>query len=82
MGILVLRNFWFEVVQYAVYILNRSLVIILGDVISDEKWSNYKFLVVYIRVFGCIGFVLVFYEKKIKFDDKSVKCVLMGVSKD
>lgn len=35
----VLRKFWFEVVMYVVYILNRSLVVVVEAVILEEKWS-------------------------------------------
>jgi len=82
MEISVPRKFWPEAAQYAVYILNKSPATTLGDVTPDEKWSNHKPSVAHIRAFGCIAFALVFYEKKTKLDEKSVKCVLMGVSKE
>ena len=34
------------------------------------------------RVFGCIGHVHVPDSKRIKLDDKSMKCTLLGVSEE
>ena len=82
MGMSVPRKLWPEAAQYAVYILNRSPATALGDVTPEERWSNHKPSVAHIRTFGCIAFALVSYEKRTKLDEKSVKCVLMGVSKE
>lgn len=82
LGMSVPRKFWPEAVQYAVHILNRSPSVALGDVTPKEKWSNHKPSVEHIRVFGCVSYALVPYEKRIKLDEKGVKCVMLGVSKE
>lgn len=82
MGMSVPRKFWLEAVQYAVHILNRSLSAALGDVTPEEKWSNRKPSIEHIRIFGCVSFALVPYEKRIKLDEKSTRCVQFGVSKE
>ncbi|XP_027912899.1 uncharacterized protein LOC114172930, partial [Vigna unguiculata] len=41
-----------------------------------------KPFVSYFKTFGCIGFVHVPDKKRSKLDDKSVKCVLLGVSEE
>lgn len=47
-----------------------------------EKWSKYKLSVEHLCVFGCIAYVLIPYEKRVKLDEKSVKCVMFGVSSE
>lgn len=54
----------------------------MAEVTPEEKWSNHKPSIAHLRTFGCIGFVMIPYEKRIKLDEKSVKCVLMGVGKE
>lgn len=74
--------FWPEAVQYAVHILNRSPTSILGDVTPAEKWSEHKPSLEHLRVFGCVAFALIPYERRVKLDEKSIKCVMFGVSKE
>lgn len=62
-GMKVPLRFWTEGTQYAVHILNRSPTVILGDVMPTEKWSNHKPSVDHLRIFGCIAFALIPYEK-------------------
>lgn len=76
------RKYWPEAAQYAVHILNRCPSKAIGDVTPEERWSNHKPSVAHLRTFGCIAFALVPYEKRIKLDEKSTKCVLFGVSKE
>ncbi|CAA7016056.1 unnamed protein product [Microthlaspi erraticum] len=76
------RRFWAEAVQYAVHILNRSPSAALGEITPEEKWSQHKPSVEYLKIFGCVAFALVPYERRIKLDEKSVKCVMFGLSKE
>lgn len=39
-----------------------------------------KSIVEYFRVFGCLAHVQVPDQKRMKLDDKSIRCVLLGVS--
>ncbi|CAA7040776.1 unnamed protein product [Microthlaspi erraticum] len=45
-------------------------------------WSKQKPSVEHLRIFGCVAFALVPYERRIKLDEKSIKCVMFGVSKE
>lgn len=47
-----------------------------------EAWSGVKPNVDYFWVFGCIGHVHVPDSKRKKLDDKSCKCVLLGMSEE
>lgn len=76
LGMSVPRRFWPEVVQYVVHILNRSPVAVLGDVTPEEKWRKHKPSVEHLRIFGFVAFALVPYERRIKLDEKSTKCVI------
>ncbi|CAA7027704.1 unnamed protein product [Microthlaspi erraticum] len=82
LGMSVPRRFWPEAVQYAVHVLNRSPSAALGDVTPDERWSNHKPSVEHVRVFGCVAYALVPYERRVKLDEKSIQCVFVGVSKE
>lgn len=81
-GMKVPLKFWPEATQYAVHILNRSPTAVLGDVTPIEKWSSHKPSVNHLRVFGCVAFAMIPYEKRTKLDEKSVTCVMFGVSKE
>ncbi|RVW45415.1 Retrovirus-related Pol polyprotein from transposon TNT 1-94 [Vitis vinifera] len=48
----------------------------------EEAWSGSKPSVDHFRVFGCISHVHIPDSKRTKLDDKSVKCVLLGVSEE
>lgn len=76
------RSFWPEAVQYDVHILNRSPSAALENITPEEKWSQHKPSVEHLRIFGCVAFALVPYERRIKLDEKSVKCVMFGLSKE
>jgi len=82
MEMFVPRKFWPEAVQYAVYILNRSPSKALKEITPEEKWSNWKPSVEHLRIFGCLAYALVPYQRRIKLDEKSIKCVMFGVSKE
>lgn len=47
-----------------------------------EAWSGSKPSVEHFRVFGCLAHVHVPDNKRIKLDDKSMKCILLGVNKE
>lgn len=48
----------------------------------EEDWSGSKPSVEHFRVFGCLAYVHVPDSKRIKLDDKSMKCILLGVSEE
>ena len=46
----------------------------------QEAWSGRKPAVDHFRIFGCIAYAHVPDEKRKKLEDKSLKCVFLGVS--
>lgn len=76
------RLFWPEAVNWVVHILNRSRTLAVKNITPEEAWCRIKPSVSYFRIFGCIGYVHVPYQKKNKLDDKSIKCVVLGVSEE
>lgn len=45
----------------------------------EEAWSDVKLVVKYFRVFRCIDIVHIPDQKRSKLDDKSKKCIFLGV---
>ncbi|KAG7544127.1 GAG-pre-integrase domain [Arabidopsis thaliana x Arabidopsis arenosa] len=76
------QRFWPEAVIWAVHVLNRSPTSVLKEKTPEEMWSGVKPTVDYFRVFGCLAHVHVPDQKRKKLDDKSIMCVLIGVSKE
>ncbi|TQE03722.1 hypothetical protein C1H46_010696 [Malus baccata] len=76
------KTFWPEAVNWAVYVLNRSPTLAVKGKTPEKAWSGHKPSVDHFRVFGCISHVHIPDSKRVKLDDKSLKCVLMGVSEE
>ncbi|KAL3609016.1 hypothetical protein D5086_000036 [Populus alba] len=71
-----------EAVNWDVYVLNRCPTLAVKDVTPKEAWSEMKPSVDHFKVFGCIAHVHVPEERRTKLDNKSITCVLLGVSKE
>lgn len=67
-------------VNWTVHILNHSPTLAVRNKTPEEAWSGVKPSVGYFCVFGCIGNVHVPDAKRTKLDNKSLPCVLLGVS--
>lgn len=76
------KRFWPDATTWAVHVLNRSPTSILKEKTPEEMWSGVKPTVDYFRVFGCLTHVHVPDQGRKKLDDKSITCVLIGVSKE
>ncbi|CAL9019232.1 unnamed protein product [Prunus brigantina] len=76
------KAFWPEAVRWCVHVLNRCPTLVVQNRTPEEAWSGIKPTVEYFRVFGCLAHVHVPDQKRIKLDDKSIQCVLLGVSDD
>ena len=76
------RELWPEAVNWTIYLLNRSPTIALKDKTPEEAWKNETPSVEHLRIFGCIGYVHNVDQKRKKLDDKSIKCVHLGMSKE
>jgi hypothetical protein len=76
------KSFWAEAVNWANYVLNRSPAAAINDVTPEEAWSTIKPSVKHFRVFGCIAYAHVPDAQRKKLDNKSVKCIFLGVSEE
>lgn len=76
------KEFWPEAVNWYVYVQNRSPTIVVKDITPEEAWSGIKPSVHFFRVFGCIGYVHIPDAHIKKLDNKSTKCILLGVSEE
>jgi hypothetical protein len=74
------KNFWPEALKWATYVMNRSPTISVKNITPEEAWSGVKPSVMHFRVFGCLAFVHVPDKHRKKLDNKSIKCVHLGVS--
>ncbi|KAK2989971.1 hypothetical protein RJ640_004134 [Escallonia rubra] len=59
---------------------NRSPTFAVQDMTPEEAWSGRRPAVDHFRIFGCIAYAHVPDAKRKKLDDKSEKCVFLGVS--
>jgi hypothetical protein len=78
----VLKKFWPEAVNWSVYVLNRCPTLAVKDVTPEEAWSGIKPCVDHFRVFGCVAHIHVPSSQRKKLDNKSVTCVLLGMSEE
>lgn len=76
------KMFWPEAAKWTCHVLNRSMTNAVKDMVPEECWSGIKPSVSYFRVFGCIGHVHIPEQRRIKLDNRSRKCVLLGVSEE
>ena len=74
------REFWAEAATWAVHVLNRSPTTAVMNKTPEEAWSEVKPSIEHFKIFGCIGHVHNPEQKRRKLDDKSVKCVHLGIS--
>ena len=70
------KNFWPEAVNWSVHLLNRSPTLAVKNVTPEEAWSHIKPSVSYFRT----TYVHIPDAKRTKLDNKSLKCVFLGVS--
>jgi hypothetical protein len=76
------RTFWPEAVNWTIHVLNRSPTFAVRNMTPEEAWSGTKPSVEHFRVFGCLAHVHIPDSKRIKLDDRSIKCILLGVSEE
>lgn len=74
------KPFWPEAIRWSIHVLNRSPTLAVKDMTPKEAWSGEKPSVEYFRMFGCVGHVHIPNARRTKLEDKSVSCVLLGVS--
>ena len=76
------RIFWAEAINWAVYVLNRCPTLAVKEVTPEEAWSGRKPTVSHFRVFSYRAHVHVPEQRRTKLDDRSIICVLLGVSNE
>lgn len=76
------RFLWPDAARWTAHVLNRSLTKAIKDKVPEERWTGIKPKVDYFRVFGSIAHVHVPVQRRIKLDDRSHKCILLGVSEE
>lgn len=76
------KQFWPEAVKWATYVMNRSPTLNVKNMTPEEAWSGVKPSVHFFRVFGCIAHVHIHDSQRKRLDNKSKKCVLLGVSEE
>ena len=74
-----LKIFWGEVLNTAVYLLNRCPTKALLNKTPIEAWSGRKPSVKHFKVFGCLCYSQVPKEKRSKLDETSEKCIFMVI---
>ncbi|CAA7019223.1 unnamed protein product [Microthlaspi erraticum] len=76
------RFLWPDAARWTAYVLNRSFTKAVTGMVPEERWSGFKPRVDYFRVFGSVAHVHVPEQRRIKLDDRSQKCILLGVSEE
>jgi hypothetical protein len=76
------KLFWPEAVKWACYVMNRSPTLSVKNMTPEEAWSGEKPSVHHFKVFGCLAFAHIPDSQRTKLDDKSIKCIHLGVSEE
>jgi hypothetical protein len=74
--------FWPKEVKWTAYVMNRSPALTIKNITPKEAWSGVKPFVHPFRVFGCLTFAHVPDSQRTKLDNKSIRCVHLGVSEE
>ena len=68
----ILKKFWAETVNTAVYLLNRSPTVAVKGKTSEKAWSGH------LKVFGSLASIWILDASRTKLDGKSPKLMLVG----
>lgn len=74
------KMFWGDAIFAATYLINRSPTNSLNSKTPYELWFGRKPDLSNLKVFGCQAYAFVPKEKRVKFDDKSQLCIMLGYS--
>eukprot|EP00253_Pinus_taeda_P023024 PITA_23024 len=75
-------SFWAEAINFANYIINRTLTKVLRNITPEEAWSSIKPDVSHFRIFGSEAWAHIPDEKHKALKPKSEKCTFVGYSED
>jgi hypothetical protein len=71
-------QFWADVVDTDVYLINRGPSSSLDGRILEEEWTGKKVNYSFLKTFGCEAFVHIDKENRTKLEEKSKKCTFIG----
>ncbi|KAF3667702.1 hypothetical protein FXO37_09904 [Capsicum annuum] len=76
------KTFWPEAVNWSINVLNRSPTFVVQNMTPEKAWSGRKPTVDHFQIFDCIAYAHIPEENedRKKLDDKSKKCIFLGVS--
>ena len=70
--------FWTEALNTTVYLLNRSSTFANQGTTPNERLFRCIPNVDHLRIFGCLVYTLMKTNTRKKWNDKAIKCVLLG----
>jgi hypothetical protein len=71
-------QFWADVVDTFVYLINRGTSSFLDGRIPEEEWTGKKVNYSFLKNFRCEAFVHIDKENRTKLEEKSKKCTFIG----
>jgi hypothetical protein len=71
-------QFWVDVVNIFVYLINRGPSSSLDCIIPEEAWTGKKINYSFFKTFSCESFVHIDKENRTKLEAKSKKCTFIG----
>jgi hypothetical protein len=77
-----LNEYWAEVVETAVYIMNICPTKSVKNKVPQEVWTGMKHNVTHLKFFGCVAYAYVPDELRKKLDNKGKKCKFFGYYED
>jgi hypothetical protein len=70
-------QFWADVVDIVVYLINKGPSSSLDGRIPEEEWTGKKVNYSFLKTFGCEAFVHIDKENRTKLESKSKKCTFI-----
>jgi hypothetical protein len=74
------KSYWAEAAVWVYYVHNRCPTKALQEMTPQEAWTGEKPNVAHFKTWGCVAHVHVPKEKRTKSEDKSVECIMLGLS--
>ena len=75
-------QFWADVVNIDVYLINRGPSSTLDGGIPEQEWTSKQVKYSFLRTFGCEAFVHIDKDDRTKLEAKSKKCTFIGYGVD
>jgi hypothetical protein len=75
-------QFWEDVVDIVIYLINRGTSSCFDGIIPEEAWTGKKVNYCFLNTFGCEAFVHIDKENRTMLEEKSKKCTFIGYGVD